>query len=110
MYKVYHLDLIQSKDLWGQLKTSKGIFFSEDSLHSIPGSFPFSENSNYGRESLLQVYRQNIAGCCQQTIENKMPSNVLPLHLKQISTEGEGDGIKSKLLFKTFPTLQLKYF
>ena len=27
----------------------------------------FSENSNYGRESLLEVIRQNIAGWCQQT-------------------------------------------
>ena len=40
---------------------------------------------------------------------NKTPSNVLPLHLKQtfppmiwIFTEGEGDGIKSKLLLKFF--------
>ena len=41
------------------------------------------------------------------------PSNVLPLHLKQtfpptiwIFTEGEGDGIKSRLPFKTFSTLK----
>ena len=27
--------------------------------------------SNYGRESLLEVIRQNIAGCCRQTFENK---------------------------------------
>ena len=40
------------------------------------------------------------------------PSNVLPLHLKQtfppiiwIFTEGEDDGIKSKLPFKIFSTL-----
>ena len=25
------------------------------------------ENSNYWQESLLEVIRQNIAGCCQQT-------------------------------------------
>ena len=31
----------------------------------------FSENSNYGRESLLEVERQNIARLCQQTFENK---------------------------------------
>ena len=44
-----------------------------------------------------------------------MPSNVLPLHLKQnfpliiwIFTEGEGDGIKSRLLFKIFSTLRNK--
>ena len=42
-----------------------------------------------------------------------MPSNVLPLHLKQtflpiiwIFTKGEGDAIKSRLPFKTFSTLQ----
>ena len=41
-----------------------------------------------------------------------MPSNVLPLHLKQtfpsiirIFTEGEGDGIESTLPFKIFSTL-----
>ena len=40
------------------------------------------------------------------------PSNVLPLHLKQtlstiiwIFTEGEGDGIESRLPFKKFSTL-----
>ena len=40
------------------------------------------------------------------------PSNVLPLHHKQtftpiiwIFTEGEGDGIESRLPFKTFSTL-----
>ena len=44
-----------------------------------------------------------------------MLSNVLPLDLKQtfppiiwIFTEGEGDGIKSSLLFIIFSTLQLK--
>ena len=43
-----------------------------------------------------------------------MASNVLPLHLKQtflpkiwIFTEGEGDGIKSRLPFKIFSTLIL---
>ena len=38
-----------------------------------PGFDPiiFSENSNYGWENLLEVYRQNIAGHCQQTFENK---------------------------------------
>ena len=41
-----------------------------------------------------------------------MPLNVLPLHLKQtfpfiiwIFTEGEGDGIKSRLPFKIFSIL-----
>ena len=43
-----------------------------------------------------------------------MPSIVLPLHLKQtfppiiwIFTEGEGDGIKSRLPLKIFSTLQI---
>ena len=42
-----------------------------------------------------------------------MPSNVLPLHLKQtfpsiirIFTEGEGDGIGTMLPFKIFSTLR----
>ena len=41
-----------------------------------------------------------------------MPSNLLPLYLKQtflpkiwIFTEGEGDGIESRLPFKIFSTL-----
>ena len=45
-----------------------------------------------------------------------MPSNVLPLHLKQtlppiiwIFTKGEGDGIESRLPFKIFSTLQGKF-
>ena len=44
-----------------------------------------------------------------------MPSNVLPLHLKQtfppkiwIFTEGKGDGIESRLPFIMFSTLKLK--
>ena len=47
-----------------------------------------------------------------------MPGNVLPLRLKQtvspkspiiwIATEGEGDGIKSRLPFKIFSTLREK--
>ena len=43
-----------------------------------------------------------------------MPSNVLPLHLKQtfppiiwIFTEGEGDGNESRLTFKIFSTLKV---
>ena len=45
-----------------------------------------------------------------------MPSNVLPLHLKQtflpiiwIFTEGEGDEIESTLPFKIFSTLITKF-
>ena len=47
----------------------------------------------------------------------RMPSNVLPLHLKQtfqliiwIFIEGEGDGIESRLPFKIFSTLTKKCF
>ena len=37
-----------------------------------PITFTFSEDSNYEREGLLEVVeRQNFAGCCQQTLENK---------------------------------------
>ena len=46
-----------------------------------------------------------------------MPSNVLPLHLKQtfpliilIFTEGEGYGIESRLPFKIFSTLKQMFF
>ena len=38
----------------------------------------FSENSNCGRESLLEVTRQNITGRCQQTFEMTSRSNVVP--------------------------------
>ena len=84
-----------------------------------PISFTFIENSNCERESLLEVWRQNIAGHCQQTFENKKfvslfttASNVLPLHLKQtfpfiiwVFVEVEGDVSKSRIPFKIFPTL-----
>ena len=60
--------------------------------------------------------RPNIAGGVNKLFVFKSllttPSNVLPLHLKQtfppiiwIFTEGEGDGIKSRLPFKIFSTL-----
>ena len=76
---------------------------SEDSLH-LQWKFELLP------ESLLEVIKQNIVGWCQQTFFFKslltMPSNVLSLHLKQtfppiiwIFTEGEGDGIKSRLPF-----------
>ena len=42
-------------------------------MYKVPGFAPitFSENLNYWWESLLEVQRQNIAGGCQQTFENK---------------------------------------
>ena len=78
---------------------------------------PSVKIQNYWRKSLLEVIRQNIAGWCQQTFCFQslltMPSNVLPLHLKQtfpsiiwIFTEGESDEIKSRLPFKIFSTLK----
>ena len=36
-----------------------------------PVIFTFSENSNFEREGLVDMWRQNIAGHCQQTFENK---------------------------------------
>ena len=45
--------------------------------------FTFSENSNYGRESVLEVQRQNIAGYCQQNFELpqvNFPVNNLNFH------------------------------
>ena len=42
----------------------------EDSLDWIPLPSP-NENSNFWRESLLEVIRQNIAGGCEQTFETK---------------------------------------
>ena len=82
------------------------------------GNIAFSENSNYWREGLLEVKRQNIAGLCQQTFFFKSlltrPINVLPLRLKQtfpsiiwIFTEGEGDEIQSRLRFKIFFILMI---
>ena len=79
-----------------------------------PITFTFSENSNYWREILLEVIRQNIAllGDVNKLLKTKMPSNVLPLHLKQIFQLiiwifTEGDGIESRLPFKIFSTLSL---
>ena len=67
----------------------------------------------------------NISGNCGKIVEGldglvmstnfllTMPSNILPLHLKQtfppiiwIFIEGEGDGIESRLPFKFFSTLR----
>ena len=42
----------------------------EDGLDLISSSWP-SENSNYWRESFQKLIRKNIAGCHQQTFENK---------------------------------------
>ena len=41
-----------------------------------------------------------------ENIYGERSSNVLPLHLKQIFTEGVGDGIKSWIPSKIFSTLK----
>ena len=62
------------------------------------------------------IFWPNIAGQCQKTFCTKnlltIPSNVLPLHLKQtfhliiwIFTDNEGDGTKFRLSSKIFFTL-----
>ena len=62
-----------------------------------PITFTFSENSNYGRESML-------AGYCQKTFFDIKPAMFclinqvnFPTNLILIFTEGEGDGIESRL-------------
>ena len=45
-------------------------YISKGCLDLIPSPSP-SVNLNYGRKSLLDVWRQNIAGRCQQTFESK---------------------------------------
>ena len=67
-------------------------------------------------QNLLEVIRQNIVGDVNKFFVFKIllttPSNVLPLHLKQIFPPiifTEGDGIKSRLSFKIFSTLQSTY-
>ena len=93
--------------------------WSRKDLRRWPGfdpiTFTFSENSNYWRESLLEIRRQNIAGWCQQTFWKQKvcwKSNVLPLLFKQtfpaiiwIFTVCKGDEIESRLPFKIFSTL-----
>ena len=66
----------------------------------------FSENSNYWRESLLEVKGKTLLGDVNKLFVPKSlmttSSNVLPLHLEQtfpsvilIFTEGEVDGIQA---------------
>ena len=85
-----------------------------------PITFTFSENSNYWRESVLEVIRQKIARWCQQTCcFQKFVDNAqqcFALHLKQTFppiiwtfTEDEGDRIESRLPFEIFSTLSGKH-
>ena len=66
----------------------KSFLKSRKDFKRQPGFDPiiFSENSNYGWESLLEVERQNIAGRCQQTFKKKRlltsPGNVMPYDLE----------------------------
>ena len=88
-------------------------------LFYYPIIFIFNENSTYGRKSLLEVIRQNIAGWCQQTfcfhkfVDNILQCNVLPLLLNQTFLPiiwRWSNGIKSRLPFKIFSTLHCTYY
>ena len=65
-----------------------------------------SENPNYGRESLFEMWRQNIAGRCQQTYENKKivdnTQQCFALPIIWIFTENESDGIESRLASRIY--------
>ena len=69
-----------------------------------------------GGKVCLRCKAKTLLGIVKKYLETESlltsPSNVLPLHLKQtfppiiwIFTEGEGDGIKSRLPLKIFSTL-----
>ena len=79
-----------------------------------PIAFTFSENSTYCQKSLLEG--KTLLDDVNKLFVFKslvtMPSNVLPLHLKQtfppiiwIFNADEDDGIESRLPFKIFSTL-----
>ena len=70
----------------------------------------FTENSNCGQKSLLECKGKTLLGDVNKLVKRKSlltsPSNVLPYYLNQtfpplvrIFTEGEGDGIESRLSF-----------
>ena len=72
-----------------------------------------------GGKVCLRCEGKTLLGVVSKVLKTKSlltrPSNVLPLHLKQtfppinwIFTEGEGDGIESRLPFKIFSTLSKK--
>ena len=83
------------------------------SLDSIPSPSPSVKIQIMGGKVCLRCKDKTLLFVFKSLLTT--PSNVLPLHLKQISphiiwifTEGEGDGIESKLLFKIFSTLRIK--
>ena len=82
-----------------------------------PITFTFSENSNFWRESLPYDIGQNIAGWCQQPfcfqkfVDNAQQCFAFTFKQKiWIFTEGESDGINSRLPFKIFSTLSVLRF
>ena len=93
-------------------------FLSENVLKQLKGLVKTKLISNHcfgtGQAGRVTNGRQNNALCDPQNTKSllTMPSNVLPLRLKQtflpiilIFTEREGDEIKSSLPFKIFSTL-----
>ena len=86
------------------------------SLDSIPSPSPSVKIQIMGGKVCLRCKGKTLLSVVDKLLETKSlltsPSNVLPLHLKQtfphiilIFTEGEDDGIKSRLPFKIFFTL-----
>ena len=113
------------KQLWTDLRDIHVIYsmigIELCKVEKLPVTFNFIKKSSYWPESLLEGIKQNIAGStnllyskiCWLKSFLTMPNNVLPLHLKQtfphiIWIFTEGDGIKSRLPFKQFPTLSVK--
>ena len=117
---------------WGEKKSevefsnadSKVELFLKGSLDLIPSPSPSVKIQIMGRKVCLRCIGKTLLGDVNKLFVFKSLlttlSNVLPLHLKQtfwpitwIFIEGEGDGIKSRLLFKifsTFFTIWYSYF
>ena len=90
----------------------------EDSLDSIPPPSPSVEIQIMSEKVGLRCEGKTLLGVVNKLLKTKslltMPSNVLPLHLKQtfpliiwIFTKGEGDEIESRLPFKIFSTVTM---
>ena len=87
------------------------------SLDSIPSPSLPVKIQIMGGKVCLRCKGKTLMGIVNKLLKTKSlltsPSNVLPYYLKQtfphiiwIFTEGEGDGIKSRLPFRIFSTLQ----
>ena len=85
-------------------------------LDSIPSPFPSIKIQIMGGKVCLRCKGKTLLGFVNKLLKTKRllksPSNVLPLHIKQtflliiwIFTEGEGEGIESRLPYKIFSTL-----